>query len=283
MHLQVFDRVQDFLKVTQKTLEANESANNLILGISFQLRDDPTRYQDPPFLAAVLDDQDQVALGAVMTGRFPVILQSDSNSEEAVRLLVTHLIKKVIYISGVNGQAVLSDLFTRLWSAHTGQSYHLSTALRTYELREVSLPPLPPGKFRMADPQDLETLKAWYLAFQFESVSQETRSTDASHIIRAVEHETVFVWEVEDRLVSMALLTRPTVHAITVSGVYTPPAERNRGYASACVATLSRYCLDAGYSYVNLFTDLANSTSNAIYQRIGYRPVCDYHQVSFNL
>ena len=30
-----------------------------------------------------------------------------------------------------------------------------------------------------------------------------------------------------------------------------------------------------GKSFCCLYTDLANSTSNSIYQKIGYRPVCD--------
>jgi hypothetical protein len=30
-----------------------------------------------------------------------------------------------------------------------------------------------------------------------------------------------------------------------------------------------------------LFTDLANPTSNAIYRRIGYQPVCDAVEIAF--
>jgi predicted GNAT family acetyltransferase len=34
--------------------------------------------------------------------------------------------------------------------------------------------------------------------------------------------------------------------------------------------------LAEGYEACVLFTDLANPTSNHIYQSIGYRPVCDF-------
>lgn len=57
--------------------------------------------------------------------------------------------------------------------------------------------------------------------------------------------------------------------------VYTPPAARGRGYASACVAALSQRVLDDGAHFCMLYTDLANPVSNAIYQRIGYVPVAD--------
>lgn len=39
--------------------------------------------------------------------------------------------------------------------------------------------------------------------------------------------------------------------------------------------------LDAGATDVVLFTDLANPSSNALYQRLGYRPVQDRIVLSF--
>ena len=46
--------------------------------------------------------------------------------------------------------------------------------------------------------------------------------------------------------------------------------------------TVSQAALDAGARTVLLFTDLANATSNAIYQRLGYRPVEDRIELSFS-
>ena len=68
---------------------------------------------------------------------------------------------------------------------------------------------------------------------------------------------------------------------IVVSLVYTPPAQRNRGYASAAVAALSQQLLDAGWEFCSLFTDLANPTSNSIYQKVGYRPIADVVDIDF--
>ena len=55
--------------------------------------------------------------------------------------------------------------------------------------------------------------------------------------------------------------------------VSTPP--RNKGYASSGVAILTKRMLDNGKRFCCLFTDLANPTSNSIYQRIGYGEICD--------
>ena len=98
---------------------------------------------------------------------------------------------------------------------------------------------------------------------------------------RRVDAGDLFVWEDGGRPLSMAIKSRPTSHGITVSLVYTPPELRNHGYASACVAALSQQLLDAGWEFCTLYTDLANPTSNSIYQRIGYRPVCDSNEYHF--
>ncbi len=85
---------------------------------------------------------------------------------------------------------------------------------------------------------------------------------------------TLYLWEDGD-VVSLAGIGSPTPHGVRVGPVYTPPDRRGRGYASALVAGISQAALDAGRTFCFLFTDLANPTSNHIYETIGYRPVRD--------
>jgi predicted GNAT family acetyltransferase len=56
---------------------------------------------------------------------------------------------------------------------------------------------------------------------------------------------------------------------------------RGHGYASAATAAVSQAALEAGLREVVLYTDLANPTSNAVYQRLGYLPVEDRVVLSF--
>jgi ribosomal protein S18 acetylase RimI-like enzyme len=79
-----------------------------------------------------------------------------------------------------------------------------------------------------------------------------------------------------------AFRERVPPNGIRVNAVYTPPRLRGRGYATACVAALSSAQLRAGRRYCFLFTDLANSTANEIYQRIGYVAVGDVDQHEFS-
>jgi predicted GNAT family acetyltransferase len=46
-------------------------------------------------------------------------------------------------------------------------------------------------------------------------------------------------------------------------------------------AELSQRQLDGGRSFCFLYTDLANPTSNAIYERIGYRRIAEAAEVVF--
>jgi predicted GNAT family acetyltransferase len=63
--------------------------------------------------------------------------------------------------------------------------------------------------------------------------------------------------------------------------VYTPPAQRGKGYAANCTAAVSQLLLDAGWDYCALFTDLENPISNRVYEKIGYEAVCDYADYHF--
>ncbi|MGW4027163.1 GNAT family N-acetyltransferase, partial [Streptomyces sp. NPDC005009] len=54
------------------------------------------------------------------------------------------------------------------------------------------------------------------------------------------------------------------------------------GYAGAVTAEVSRAALASGATDVVLFTDPANPTSNALYQRIGYVRVADFAGYRFS-
>ena len=57
--------------------------------------------------------------------------------------------------------------------------------------------------------------------------------------------------------------------------VCTPTEMRGRGYATALVWELTAFMLAQGRRSAVLYTNLSNPTSNAIYHRIGTRPVVD--------
>ena len=65
--------------------------------------------------------------------------------------------------------------------------------------------------------------------------------------------------------------------------MYTPSEHRRRGYGAAVTAHATQAALDGGAAQVVLYTDLANPTSNAIYQSIGYIPDHNAEELRFVL
>jgi predicted GNAT family acetyltransferase len=271
-----------FLAATQASLEENETVNNLLLGIANQVKEDPARYPGPPFLAAVLDENQRPILCAVMTPPYPMIISAEGEFGDAINLLQLHLEQNAIRISGVNGREDASDLFAERWGTLTGQKIKLDMSLRAYELRQVIPPRIPEGTFRRASKDDSEAIIKFLTAMHDEVMGESEPKPKITTILKLIDQGKILAWELGGKLVTMAIKGRSTTHGRSVSGVYTPPEERKRGYASACVAMLSQEILDEGCEFVNLFTDLANPTSNAIYQAIGYRPLCDFHRYSFS-
>ncbi|MDM5327022.1 GNAT family N-acetyltransferase [Neobacillus sp. CF12] len=88
-------------------------------------------------------------------------------------------------------------------------------------------------------------------------------------------------WEMNGKLVSMAYAIRPTKRNITISYVYTPIAERKKGYASYCVSAFTQNLLDRGYKTTSLYTDISNPISNKIYIQIGYEAIMDSVHILF--
>jgi predicted GNAT family acetyltransferase len=86
---------------------------------------------------------------------------------------------------------------------------------------------------------------------------------------------------VDGKPVALAGATPLIAGSVRVAPVYTPPELRGHGYAGAATAAVSQAAIDAGADEVLLFTDLANPTSNGLYQRLGYRPVDDRTVVTF--
>jgi len=103
----------------------------------------------------------------------------------------------------------------------------------------------------------------------------------ADHRLSGSADGGIELWEDEGEVVSLSGWGGPTPNGIRIGPVYTPPEHRGHGYATALVAELSQRLLDGGRSFCFLYTDLANPTSNAIYERIGYVKVAEAAMVAF--
>lgn len=278
--LRTYATADAFLERMQPLLAAQEAVYGLMLGIAQVVAADPQRYgKTPPYFATV-EDEDGIAAAAVMTPPYAVILYSERpDPQPGIDAIARDLYEHNWPVSGANGRVPLSAHFAESWSRLTGAGAAVAIEERVFELRQVIHPTYSPGHLRPAAPDDLETVAQWMIAFTEEALSGAEPPPDPEEARRGVERriaaQTLYLWD-DQGPVSLAGVTRPTLHGIAIGPVYTPPARRGRGYATSLVAALSQKLLDEGRTFCTLFTDLANPTSNHIYQAIGYRPVCDY-------
>jgi predicted GNAT family acetyltransferase len=262
-------------------LAAREAEHNLIFGICSQIEADPTQYPEPPYLGAVLDG-DRVVGAAIQTlpWRLVVSVFDDPRVTDA---LVADLHDRPL--PGVVGPAEAAGAFAVARAAREGQTASLSRHERAYRLREVR--PIRPARGAMvrAEPGDRTILREWIEAFHVEAIGPggappQDFEAMVDRWIRGLGR-TPYLWVDDGRPVSFAGAGGLTPNGIRVGPVYTPPELRGRGYASNLVAGVSQAQLDAGRTFVFLFTDLANPTANHIYQDIGYEPVIDIDEWAF--
>lgn len=278
----IFSDAQAFLDRTLDDLAKDETRNNLVLGLALRLREDLHAYtEQDPLMAVVSDDHGKNSAMAIMTPPFPMIVQSEPVDPDALETLANGLLSNGWQLPGVNGEAEASDVFIQIWRKKTGQEARLLMTLRAYELRKVEELDYPPGKMRVADENDAQTAMEMLNAMRNELIAQPGSATTLESALRNIRQRRTFFWVVDGEVASITIANRPQIKGICISGVYTPPEFRRKGYARALVAEVSKEMLSRGFELTNLFTDLSNPTSNKIYQEVGYRPICDYHQYSF--
>jgi GNAT superfamily N-acetyltransferase len=184
-------------------------------------------------------------------------------------------------VPGVTAGSTVAAGFAAAWRRHTRTEPQIHMRQRLYSLGTLLPPrPAPPGAARVATGADRDLLVDWYEKFVAEAGAIGGART--SVIDDRLSHGGLTLWEVDGTPVALGGQTRVVAGMARVAPIYTPPEHRRRGYAAAVTAAVSQICLDAGARDVLLFTDLANPTSNSVYQRIGYRPVDDYLMLSLD-
>ena len=273
---------QAFLDVAGSFLADREAEHNLLFGIAANLIIDPDRRMTAlPYLAAVRRDG-QVVAAALMTPPFNVVM-SWTADPDAVAALAADLDRGRLPVPGITAPVEMARAFVERWAANHHVRPRRVISERIYRVERVTAPRGVPGGVRIAGVGDRDLLVDWMDAFLREAlpdphVDQAVPMVDSAlHTGTRIFH----LWEHDGRPVSVAGVTGPTPNGIRIGPVYTPPADRGHGFASAVTAAASQAQLDDGRRFVFLFTDLANPTSNKIYQAIGYEPVIDIDQWSF--
>ncbi|MGC9543168.1 GNAT family N-acetyltransferase [Streptomyces sp. UG1] len=173
--------------------------------------------------------------------------------------------------------------FADAWQRHTGATPKLrDTQVRLYRLGTLNPPQPPPaGRARLLGEQDLDQVMFWCGEFA-KAVGEDVAIDAGSWGGTRYADKRYTLWETPDGTpVSIAGMNPLIGGQIQVDIVYTPAHLRGHGYAGAVTAEVSRAALAAGAKDVVLFADRANPTSNALYQRLGYRKLADWVAYDF--
>jgi predicted GNAT family acetyltransferase len=278
------DDAATFLAETEALLLADEARHNLILGIAGTIRDAPDHYPARTFW--LVREDGEVVAAALRTPPYNLIL-AGPRSEEALTVLATGIAEDLPGVVGAEPEAVG---FADAWSRQTGVRARTNMRQGIYALEQVQPPTGVPGSARVATADDRELALRWWIAFGEEVLHEGGPGRDRAEA--TIDHRLsspaagILLWEDAGEPVSLAGWGGPTPNGIRIGPVFTPPELRGHGYATALSAELSRRLLHGGLfdgrrRFCFLYTDLANPTSNAIYERIGYRRVAESAEIVF--
>ena len=258
-----------FLTTAEPWLLRAEAEHGLLLGLA-RSRVDSQADPAPSELFATVQDGDRV-VGCLF--RVPPQPLGLTTIPEAVLPLSVHQVASIYpTLPGVFGPPATVRAFAEAWAGRFGVAVRTALEMEIHVLTRLTPPPHPaPGRMRRARAGEAPLLEEWGRRFVEDTGINATDSASPSRALMA--RDSLYVWEDEGTVRSMAGALGPTPGGIRIGYVYTPPSERGRGYASALVSELTRLLLDGGRDFCFLYTDRANPTSNGIYRRLGYRPV----------
>ena len=193
-------------------------------------------------------------------------------------------------VRGVDAPTEAADAFAAAWSQRAGTAVRAHRTCRVYRLTAQSAaapgtpplgtpaapgawpppePPVPPGRLRVAVPEDRSMLADWLRAAAIEAAERLTSPTDladdlisyggaifwevlqkssrfrdAAHYLAIPHHRDLAQFgEPVPQPVALATITRPVAGTVRIDMLYTLPERRRNGYAAALTQAVSRTLL----------------------------------------
>jgi GNAT superfamily N-acetyltransferase len=283
MRAVLHEHATKFWAVAEPLLTADPVDNTITITVLNRLLRGMSYGPDAPILVTVHAEDGDRLLGAAMSTP-PHPLCVTALPEDTMPEVIAVLRAAKVQLPGAQGQRDRVETFVRLWTADPALRSELVMRERLYRLDLLTPPAGIPGTADLATTGDIPLLADWRRAF-----SAEALANSGATLLDAVEQtrsslaagSANLFWRVDGEPVALAVVGSPNAGMSRIGPVYTPPAHRGHGYGSAVTAVAGRWALAQGAGHVVLFTDLANPTSNSIYQKIGFRPVADQLKVDF--
>ncbi|MBN2695748.1 GNAT family N-acetyltransferase [bacterium] len=261
--------IDEFLDYNESFLTKKESFYNLILGLAYSIKNGKIELDNPLFYT-IINDENRV-VGAALRTNEKKNINITNISFKSIDLLIEQLNSEKIELTGVIGEENSAIYFKNQWCRLKNLSFRVNLNLGVYENREIIKPKNIYGEMIVATEENKDIafkyLKSFYSDCFIKTPSDEDIEKAVTKVIR---NRVLYFLVIENsKIVSMAGITRESVNGATISMVYTPPELRGNGYGGLIVYFLTEKIFTYK-KFANLFTDLLNSTSNSIYQKLGY-------------
>lgn len=257
------DDLDDFMAQAGEWLAREPVRNNVVATLLHARHSGKVPVEADLTLIRVLDRAGEVVGVAIRTPPRPMLL--GELAPDAVVPLAEQVATAMPEVRGFFGPMPATRALAESVAARIGGRARKSHGSGRYVLQQVKPPVGVAGSARLAQPQDRDLLVRWSIAF-FGEVGDPF---DPSLVDLRLNAGLMWVWQVGGELVSVAALTEAVAGVERVNHVYTPDGSRRNGYAGALVAELATQVLRRGHMPM-LYADLANPTSNRVYQAIGF-------------
>jgi predicted GNAT family acetyltransferase len=251
-------QLAEFIEYHLPALEVNEVENNLLVGLLERQANAELRLWslDAPGACAIQYPDHPIVLGDL--------------SREQCRRLVDATV--ALDYPGVVGSEDTAEWFVDR-AVERGIRFHEPVPQQIQMLNTNPMYPGADGTARNVCADDATLFTDWMLAFYEEALPYDAKPS-GQQLQAAASSEHYSFWLVNGEPVSRAGIRRCTRPVGAISGVYTPPTLRGRGYAGSVTAAVVERIFREGKAAACLYTDLRNPFSNRCYAKIGFKPVC---------
>jgi predicted GNAT family acetyltransferase len=274
-----YDDIGSFGSDTLEILSENEVQNNLPISFIFNERGNDTSNW---LLTSIKDETGSVILTAACTPPFNIVMYETRNkpNDEALKLLSAELKSMGFVPPGVLAEQGLARRFAEIFTTNSG--YHRHMSMNIMRLDKVHRIQEAPGHCRLLRKDDLYFAPYWERSFGEDcQIEIYDIPTYVKQITARIDLSKQYIW-IDGHPVSQTYNARNTQNGAGISGVYTPPQYRGKGYASSVVAKLSQILLDCGSKFCFLFADAENPISCGIYRKLGFYDLCVFDELKFS-
>lgn len=256
-----------FLAAAEPLLARNPAVRAFVSSWVATWRDDP---RARPTIAATYGRDGSHGLALLREG--PLVIENSDATAAAA--FAGDLADRGVPVMHVIGEAHGCAAFADAWQQRVPCVSATGMRMRHHMLTALEPVSMVSGTMRPAQELDLAWLTRNALGFARDARLPDRPDQIRASVRRRVRQGDMRLW-IDGARVAFASAVRVGATAARVGLVYTLARYRGHGYATTLVAAIVREQLAAGARHVFLITDADNRTSNALYARIGFRPVSD--------